>query len=158
MSSSQRSDDQESSLFIDSRPSAPLRMTLKNKESLKQSFAVQNEFFVLQNLKVEIKRDEGLAALGKSFGTETSDGAAAAEEISKAKRKMCSKVVHYLLFVPIEFACKVSIPVSDTQLWNKNYAAAQPLACYLTCLLFTGGKLTLIDKKISRVEIVIDST
>lgn len=50
-----------------------------------------------------------------------------------------------MFHLPIEFICKLTIPVSDPLLWNKYYAVLQPLACYFTCLLFTG-------------EIVIDCT
>ena len=32
------------------------------------------------------------------------------------------KILHILIELPIEIACKATIPVSEMELWNKNWA------------------------------------
>lgn len=54
------------------------------------------------------------------------------------ERKSCIKfVLNWTVFRPIEFLCRMTIPVCDKANWNKNIATMQPTMCYFAFLIFT---------------------
>ena len=61
---------------------------------------------MLQNLKLEIKRDEGISNLGRN----------------KEEESKLHKLFHLLIHLPAELICKVTIPISDPKQWNKPIA------------------------------------
>jgi hypothetical protein len=60
---------------------------------------------------VEIKREEGISTLGKDKP----------EMVEESKSK-CHKVFHWVVHVPLEVVCKMTIPVSDPKEWCKSIA------------------------------------
>lgn len=54
------------------------------------------------------------------------------------ERKSCIKrLLNWTVYKPIEFLCRMTIPVCDKAHWNKNISTMQPTMCFLAFLVFT---------------------
>jgi hypothetical protein len=80
-------------------------------------------------MKVKVKRDEVKNAVKNKITTE--------------RLKILKQYSNFIMYRPIAFMTKVTIPISDPNEWNKSYARFHPVVCFITVLVFVKAELSI---------------
>lgn len=98
-----------------------------------------SDMFILRNLKVTVKR-ENLKRPKLNSKEEKQALRIQRKDPAERRKQALLNCFHTVIEGPVRFMCKMSIPCSEREKWNNNFAAANPLCCVILFLVASDSK------------------
>ena len=95
--------------------------------------------FILRNLKVTVKR-ENLKRPKLNSKEEKQAMRIQRKDPAERRKQALLNCFHTVIEGPVRFMCKMSIPCSEKEKWNNNFAACNPVCCVLLFLVASDSK------------------
>ena len=95
-----------------------------------------SEMFVLNQLKVQIKRDQKkIERKRRNSLEEKSKMRLERKNPSQRRIETIKHLIHSIVERPIEFICKLTIPTSERNKWHRGFASFNPIGSLLIIMI-----------------------